>query len=88
MKYAALSRENGLGWMARRERRTCPQRPARSEQRSQTAQSALALRVAPIFRLSGVARRLQTTAGVRTPRALERRKIGSNAAWLGISTGS
>jgi len=25
---------------------------------------------------------------MRTPRALERRKIGSNAVWLGISTGS
>jgi hypothetical protein len=42
----------------------------------------------PIFRLSGVARRLQTAAGMRTPRALESRKIGSNAAWLSISTGS
>ncbi len=70
--------------MARRERRGCPQRPVRSEQRSQTAQGALALRVAPLFRLSGVARRLQTAAGMRSPRALERRKIGSNAAWLDI----
>jgi len=59
----------------------------RSEKRSQTAQSALALRVAQLFRLSGVARRLQTFAGMLSPRALERRKIGSNAAWLGISTG-
>jgi len=25
---------------------------------------------------------------MRPPRALEKRKIGSNAAWLGISTGS
>jgi hypothetical protein len=60
----------------------------RNEQRSQTAQATLALRVAPLFRLSGVARRLQTAAGMRTPRALERRKIDSNAAWLGILTGS
>ena len=74
--------------MARRERGACPLRPVRSEQRSQTAQNALALRVAPIFRLFGVARRLQTAAGMRTPRALERRKIGGNAAWLSISTGS
>src|SRR6266550_2469499 len=29
-----------------------------------------------------VARRLQTPAGMHPPRALERRKIGSNAAWL------
>ena len=59
-----------------------------SEQRCQTAQGALALRVAPLFRLSGVARRLQTVSGLRSPRALERRKIGSNAAWLSNSTDS
>jgi hypothetical protein len=88
MKYAAMSRENALGWMARRERRACPQRPVRSEQRRQTAQSVLALRVAPLFRLSGVARRLQTAAGMLPPRALVGRKIGSNAAWLSISIGS
>jgi hypothetical protein len=86
--YPAMPRENALGWMARRKRRACPQRPVRSEQRSQTAQNALALRVAPVFRLSGVARRLQTAAGMRTPRALEKRKIGSKAVWLGTSTGS
>ena len=51
--------------MARRERRACPKRPVRSEQRCQTAQGALALRVAPLFRLSGVARRLQTASGMR-----------------------
>ena len=39
MKYPATSRDSGLGWMARRERRACPQRPVRSEQRSQTAQA-------------------------------------------------
>jgi hypothetical protein len=84
-----MPRENALGWMARRERRACPQRAVKSEQRShQTAQSALALRVVPLFRLSGVARRLQTDAGMRSVRALERRKIGSNAVWLGTSTGS
>ena len=81
--YPAMPRENALGWMARRERRACPQRPVRSEQRSHTAQGALALRVVPLFRLSHVARRLQTAAGMRSPRALERRKIGSNAVWLG-----
>src|SRR6266567_8994081 len=35
--------------MARRERQTCSQRPVRSEQRRQTAQGALALRVAPLL---------------------------------------
>ena len=85
MKYPATPRESGLGWMARRERRACLQRPVRSEQRSQTIQTALALWVASIFRPSGVARRLQTIAGMRPPRALERRKIGSNAAWLSNS---
>ena len=88
MKYAALSRENGLGWMARRERRACPQLPVRSEQRRQTARSVLALWVAPLFRLSGVARRLQTAAGMRPPRVLERRKISSNATWLRTASGS
>ena len=88
--YPAMPRENALGWMARRERRACPQRPVRSEQRSQTAQGALALRVVSIFRLSRVARRLSRHCGtgMRSPRALERRKIGSNAVWLGTSTGS
>jgi len=37
--------------MARRERRACPQQPVRSEQRSQTAQSSLAIWVAPLFHL-------------------------------------
>src|SRR5207249_11213265 len=60
LKYPATPRESGLGWMARRERPAYPQRPVSSEQRSQTTQSALALWVAPIFRPSGVARRLQT----------------------------
>ncbi len=88
MTYSAMSRENALGWMARRERRACPQRPVRSEQRRQPAQSVLALRVVSLFRLSGVARRLQTAAGMRPPRALERRKMDSNAAGLSTSSGS
>jgi len=83
-----MSRENALGWMARRERRACPQRPVRSKQRRKTAQSVLALRVVSLFRLSGVARRLETAAGMRPPRALERRKMDSNAAWLSTSSGS
>jgi len=49
---------------------------------------AIALRVAQLFRFSSVARLLQTTAGMRPPRGLEKRKIGSNAAWLSNSTGS
>jgi hypothetical protein len=88
MGYPAIPRERGLGWMARRKRRACPQLPVRSEERSRTAQNALALWVAPLCRFSSVAPRLQTGAGMRPPRALEKRKIGSNAAWLGISTGS
>jgi hypothetical protein len=59
----------------------------RGKQPSQTAQSALALRVVPLFRLSGVARRLQIAADMLPPRALERRKIGNNTAWLNFSTG-
>lgn len=88
MRYEATSRENALGWMARREGRACPQRPVRSEQRRQAAQSVLALRVAPPFCLSGAARRLQTAVGMRPHRVLERRKIDGNAAWLRTSSGS
>ena len=43
--------------------------------------------VAPLFRLSGVARRLQTAAGYAHSSRLERRKIASNAARLDISAG-
>ena len=46
MKYPCAPHESALGWMARRERRAYPQRSVRSEQRGQTAQSALARRVA------------------------------------------
>jgi hypothetical protein len=47
-----------------------------SEQRRQTAHSVLALRVASLFRLSGVARQLSRDGGtgMRPPRALERQK--------------
>src|SRR5688572_33324822 len=47
--------------MARRERRAYPQRSVRSEQRRQTAQSALARRVASLFGLACVAPQSQTT---------------------------
>ena len=56
------ARESALGRMARRERGACPQRPLTREQRRQMAQRALALRVAPLFRFSCVARSSQTTA--------------------------
>jgi len=88
LKSSTVLRENAAGWMARRERGACLHRPVTSEQRRQTAHRVLALRVASLFRLSGVARRLQTAAGMRPPCALERQKIDSNAAWLGFSTGS
>ena len=80
-----MSRENAVGGMARRERGACPQRPVTSKQRRQTAHSVLALWVAPLFRLSVVARRLQTAAGMRPPCALESQKIGCNATWLNFS---
>jgi len=75
-----------------------PARSVRSEQRRQTPQSALgspthqpplfpsassARRVAPLFGLACVARRLQTAAGMRPPRALARPKIGATrGAWV------
>ena len=46
--------------MARRERRAYPQRSVRSEQRRQAAQSACALRVAPLLVLACVAPQSQT----------------------------
>ena len=83
LKYPCTPRESALGRMARRERRAYPQRSVRSKQRRQTPQSALALRVAPLFGLARVARRLQTTAGMRPPRALARPKIGATrGAWV------
>jgi len=59
-----------------------------SEQRRRAAHSVLALRVARLFRLSDVARRLSRdggTSGMRPPRALDSQKIGSNAAWSSLS---
>src|SRR5678815_5415849 len=47
--------------MARRERRAYPQRSVRSKQRRQAAQSASALRVAPLLVLARVAPQSQTT---------------------------
>src|SRR5678815_5812299 len=75
LKYPCAPRENALGWMARRERRAYPQRSVRSEQRRQTAQSALALRVASLFGLARVAPQSQTAAGMLLRRALARPKI-------------
>ena len=88
LKSPTMARENAVGWMARGERGAGPQRPVTGVQRRQTANGILALRVAPLFRLSEVARRLQTAASMRSPRALERQKIDSNAAWLSFSTDS
>ena len=113
LKYPCTPRESALGRMARRERRAYPQWSVRSEQRRQTPQSALgspthqpplfpsassARRVAPLFGLACVARRLQTAevaegnrdcwrvgeqAGMRPPRALARPKIGATrGAWV------
>ena len=82
-----MSRESASVWMARRERRTCSRLPVTSEQRRQTDQGALALRVEPLFRLSGIVRRLRTTGGMRPPHAFERGKIGGNATRLCTSAG-
>src|SRR5688572_9315782 len=69
--------------MARRERRAYPQRSVRSEQRRQTAQSALARRVASIFGLAGVAPQSQTTAGMLLRRALARPTIeATRGTWV------
>src|ERR1700678_1684159 len=64
------SRASALGRMARRERRASPLRAVRSEQRRQTAQSALALRVAWLFGLGCVAPQSQTATGMLLRRAL------------------
>src|SRR5687767_3081626 len=69
--------------MARRERRADPQRSVRSEQRRQTAQSALALRVASLFGLACVAPQSQTAAGMLLRRVLARPKIeATRGTWV------
>src|SRR5687768_626805 len=83
LKYPCAPRESALGWMARRERRAYPQRSVRSEQRRQTAQSALALRVASLFGLACVAPQSQTAAGMLLRRALARPKIeATRGTWV------
>src|SRR5205823_8736416 len=85
-----MSRERAVGWMARRERGACPQRPVTREQRRQTVQRALALRVALAFCRFDVGRHLfrDGATGTCPRRALKEKKIGSNAKWLSCSTGS
>src|SRR5688500_1320644 len=84
--------------MARRERRADPQWSVRSKQRRQTAQSALARRVASLFGLACVAPQSQTTeveeghsggwrvgeqAGMLLRRALARPKIeATRGTWV------
>jgi len=63
-------RKSNLGRVARRERRAYPQGSVRSEQRRQTPQSALALRVVPLFGLNRVASRSQIPADMLPRRAL------------------
>jgi ABC-type glutathione transport system ATPase component len=88
LKYLCAPRESTLGRMARRERRACPLRPVRSEQHRQTAQSALALRVASLLAPAGVARSGSIEKYSRFARALASTKINSNAGRISISTGS
>jgi len=68
-----MSRERAVGWMARRERGACPQRPVTREQRRQTVQRALALRVALAFCRFDVGRQLfrDGATGTRPRRALK-----------------
>src|SRR5688572_20140533 len=83
LKYPCAPRENALGWMARRERRAYPQWSVRSERRRQTAQSALARRVASLFGLAGVAPQSQTAAGMLLRRALARSKTeATRGTWV------
>jgi hypothetical protein len=75
-----MSRENALGWMAKREQRACPQQPVRSEQRRQTAQSVLAVRVAPLFsplqRCASVTDRLRYAPSSRLGETKNRQQRG------------
>src|SRR5687768_994470 len=60
-----------------------PAASVRSEQRRQTAQSALALRVASLFGLACVAPQLQTAAGMLLRRVLARPKIeATRGTWV------
>jgi hypothetical protein len=78
LKYWQRPRGSNLGWMARRERRAYPQRSVRSKQRRQTAQSASALRVAPLLVLTGVAPQSQTA---------EEEEGNSGGRWMGEQAG-
>ena len=63
--------------------------PATDEQRRQTAQATLALRVAPLFGLGGVATLGQDRRGSsHFARSLPKLKIDSNTGHASISTGS
>ena len=87
LKYPCAPRESALGRMARRERGACPLRPETSEERCQTAQSALARRVASLLALAGVARWAEIAADIDAAfRALANAKIHSNATHFSIST--
>ena len=90
MKYSTMPRCCRFFVSPRREEGAYQRGSVTDEQRRQTAQSVLALRVASFFRFSCVARRLSRHrgTGIRPPRALERRKMDSNAAKLSTSSGS
>src|SRR5450432_427723 len=63
--------------------------PATDEQHRQTAQATLALRVAPLLGLGGVAALGQDRRGSsRFAHSLPKPKIDSNASHVSISTGS
>ena len=63
--------------------------PATDEQLRQTAQATLALRVAPLFGLGGVAALGQDRSGSsRFARSLPKPKIDCNAGHVSVSTGS
>jgi hypothetical protein len=68
-----MSRERAVGWMARRGREASRQRPVTSEQRRQTVQRALALRIALAFCPFDVGRHLfrDGAMGTRPRRALK-----------------
>ena len=69
------SRKSNLGRMASRERRAYPYGSVRSEQRRQTPESALAIRVASLFGLNYVAPRSQIHSDMLPRRALFKPKI-------------
>src|SRR5438094_2966071 len=90
LRDPATSRTRALEWVARRDRRACSSRGCgvRSEQRRRPSKALASSGLRPSFASPGLLVGYRPLRVCALLAALERRKIGSNAAWLSISIGS